>query len=158
MKRKTTFVVAVLYCLVAVMNLPALTVKIGSIAPAGSPWDQTLKEIAADWEELSDGRLSIKIYAGGIAGDEEAMIRKMRVGQLDGVVLTSIGLDIISPDLFIMSLPRIIRSADEYDYLVPKMEPTFDKIVSEKGYKLITWTMAGWVKFSPQNLSLSPMI
>lgn len=125
----------------------ALTLKIGSIAPAGTPWDDTLKEIAEDWRDISDGRIDMKIYPGGIAGDEDGMIRKMKVGHLDGVVLTSIGLNVISPDLFIMSLPRIIKNIDEYEYLVPRMEPTYDRLMEEKGYKLVTWTMAGWINF-----------
>jgi TRAP-type C4-dicarboxylate transport system substrate-binding protein len=140
-----------LVCLVLLLGpiiLPgAQTLKIGSIAPAGTPWDITLKEIAADWRSISGGRIDMKIYAGGIAGDEEAMIRKMKVGHLDGVVVTSIGLKLISTDLFIMSLPRLLKSIEEYEYLVPRIEDSYDRLMEDKGYKLITWTMAGWIHF-----------
>jgi TRAP-type transport system periplasmic protein len=140
-------ILSLLFTCFAVFSLNAQTLKIGSVAPAGSPWDETLKEMAAEWKELSNGRINVRIYPGGIAGDEDAMLRKMRVGQLDGVVLTSIGLNIISPDLFIMSLPRLIRNIEEYDYIVPRIESTYDALMKEKGYKLITWTMAGWINF-----------
>ncbi len=152
--RKT---VIFLVLLLGTIILPgAQTLKIGSIAPAGTPWDVTLKEIADDWRSISGGRIDMKIYAGGIAGDEEGMIRKMKVGHLDGVVVTSIGLKIISSDLFIMSLPRLIKNIEEYEYLVPRIEDSYDRLLEEKGYKLISWTMAGWINFFSTEKVLVP--
>ena len=70
-----------------------LTIKIGSLAPTGSPWDLSLRRIAAAWYQASNGTVEVKIYPGGIAGDEPDMIRKMRIGQLDSAGITVIGLN-----------------------------------------------------------------
>ena len=51
-------------------------IKIGTMAPQGSLWDTTLKEIAAEWENLSNGKIRAKIYTGGSIGNEEDIIRK----------------------------------------------------------------------------------
>ena len=50
---------------------PALTIKLGSLAPANSPWDIVLQRLAADWARISDGTVELKIFPGGIAGDED---------------------------------------------------------------------------------------
>ena len=62
---------------------PALTIKLGSLAPAGSPWELGLKRVAAEWERISGGTVSVKIYSGGVAGDEPDMVRKIRIGTLN---------------------------------------------------------------------------
>ena len=71
--------------------LAAQTIKLGSLAPEGSPWDSTLKQMGAEWSRLSGGRIQLRIYPGGIAGDEQDMVRKMRIRQLDAAALTGIG-------------------------------------------------------------------
>jgi TRAP-type C4-dicarboxylate transport system substrate-binding protein len=48
-------------------TVAAQTIKLGSLAPEGSPWDRALRRIAADWNAASDGRLRVKVFAGGIA-------------------------------------------------------------------------------------------
>ena len=86
------------------MLLEAQVIKIGSIAPDRSPWNDALKEIGREWEKISNGQVKLKIYPGGIAGSEEDMIRKMKVGTLGGAVLTNIGLTKINPDAFVLSI------------------------------------------------------
>ena len=66
-----------------------LTIKVGSIAPARSPWDKALRELGREWKKISNGSIRLKIYPGGIAGSEKAMIRKMKIGTLGGAVFTN---------------------------------------------------------------------
>jgi TRAP-type C4-dicarboxylate transport system substrate-binding protein len=46
----------------------AVTVKLGTLAPAGSAWHDALKEMAQRWEEISGGRVRLKVYPGGVQG------------------------------------------------------------------------------------------
>ncbi len=69
--------------LAAAVAAPGITIKLGSLAPAGSPWELGLKRLAAEWEKISGGTVTVKIYAGGVAGDEPDMIRKVRIGTLN---------------------------------------------------------------------------
>ena len=76
---------------------PAIVVKIATIAPDGSPWHDVLLELAQRWRAVSQGGVQVKIYAGGTQGDEAELVRKVRIGLLQGVSITSNGLDTISP-------------------------------------------------------------
>jgi TRAP-type C4-dicarboxylate transport system substrate-binding protein len=148
---------AVLMLLVCGANLQAATaIKIGSIAPGRSPWDKALNELAADWEKISNGSVQVKIYAGGIAGNELDMIRKMRLGTLGGAVLTNMGMTKISRDLFVLSTPFLTDSEQEFQYVFEKMKPVLQKQIEEKGFKVLLWTEAGWAYFFTKDKILYP--
>ncbi len=133
--------------LLAALALPAQVIKIGSSAPDRSPWDDALKEIARDWERISGGQVRLKIYPGGIAGGEEDVIRKMKVGTLGGAVLTNIGLTKINPDAFVLSTPFMFHSDAEMAYVMERLNPVLEEQIRQKGFKVVIWTMTGWVNF-----------
>ena len=125
----------------------SITIKIGSVAPAKSPWDKALRELGRKWKTISEGQIKVKIYPGGIAGSEEDMIRKMKVGILGGAVFTNRGLTKIYPDFYVLNLPFKFDSEKEFLNVAGKMNPVFEKGIEKKGYKVIIWSMAGWVHF-----------
>jgi TRAP-type transport system periplasmic protein len=133
----------------AAMTAPlfSLTIKVGSIAPSGSPWDKALKKIAAEWKTISGGKIEMKIYPGGIVGNEPDMIRKMRIGQLQAAIFTGMGMSYIAPDVFSLSLPFLVRNDSELDYIMKKSTPHFDKLISNKGFTVVVWSKAGWINF-----------
>jgi len=147
-----------LYGLIILFSSPlySLTLKVGSIAPRNSPWDKTLNNISARWSEISGGKIILRIYPGGIAGNEGDMLRKVKVGALDGAVLSSMGLNKISPDLLVLTMPLIIRNKGELDYVMEKIGPTYESIMEEKHFKLVGWTMAGWMKIFSRDPVLYP--
>ena len=102
-----------MFCAAFAFSRP-VTLKIGSAAPTGSPWDITLSKIAAEWKELTNGEVILKIYPGGVAGTEQDMIRRMRLNSLQGATLTSMGLNMIATDTLAVSLPFLIRDDDEF--------------------------------------------
>ena len=57
------------------------TVKLATLAPDGSVWHRALEEMAAEWQEITDGSVRVVLYPGGVSGDESDMIRKMRIGR-----------------------------------------------------------------------------
>jgi TRAP-type C4-dicarboxylate transport system substrate-binding protein len=136
--------------------LPAQVIKIGSVAPDRSPWNDALKEIAREWEAITKGQVRLKIYPGGIAGSEEDMIRKMKVGILGGAVLTNIGLTKIDADAFVLSTPFMFQSQEEMAYVMERLVPTFEKQIKGKGFQVIVWTMSGWVNFFSKSPVLYP--
>lgn len=141
--RKNLFIM--LFLLISATTVFSLTLKIGSVAPRNSPWDKTLNEIAAEWKRISGGTVQMKIYPGGITGSEDDTLRKVRVNALDGMVASTLGLNKISPDLFILSLPLLIKNEDELSYVMDKMQGTFQELMDNKGFQLVGWTKAGWM-------------
>ncbi|MBU2509889.1 TRAP transporter substrate-binding protein DctP [bacterium] len=139
------------FCLLFVLLLGitsplySLTLKIGSPAPEGSPWDNSLREMAVEWKKISKGKIIVKIYPGGIVGDEADMIRKMRIGQLQGGVFTSSGIAKITPEILSLSLPFLVQNDDEIDFLLNKHSPYFEELLINKGFAVVAWSRAGWI-------------
>jgi len=73
------------------------------------------------------------------------MIRKVRIGQLDGVALSGTGLNRITRHPFPV-LPLFFRSNDELEYVLENTFDDFAAIMMEKGFKLVGFTSSGWIK------------
>ena len=131
-------------------------IKLGTVAPEGSPWHETLLEVAQKWKELSGGRVTLRIYAGGVAGDEKDMLRKMRIGQLHATALTTITLVDIVPDIEAISFPMSVRTDGEFDYIIEKLGPEFEARLAKKGFKVLTWSSAGWAHFFTKEPVITP--
>jgi TRAP-type C4-dicarboxylate transport system substrate-binding protein len=125
----------------------AIVLKIASIAPARSPWGRALEKLANDWERISKGAVEVRIYPGGIAGGEQDMIRKMRLGILQGGVFSNMGLAKVDHDLVVLSIPFLFHSRDEFSAVFEKMRPTFEKGLDSGGFEVMFWTLAGWINF-----------
>lgn len=121
------------------------TLKLASLAPDGSSWAKAFKMIAREVGKRSDGRIAIKFYPGGAMGDESAMIRKCRTGQLDGAAVTSVGLGEINKQVLMMQLPLLFANYKQVDYVREKMKPNFEKLFSDGGFQLGAWGDVGFL-------------
>ncbi len=120
------------------------TLKIATLAPSGSSWHKAFKQVARKIKELTDGRIAIKIYAGGVMGDEAAMVRKMRTGQLDGAAVTNVGLGEINQQLLMLQLPLLFRNYKELDRVRSAMSDKFEKMLGDAGFRLSGWGDVGF--------------
>jgi TRAP-type C4-dicarboxylate transport system substrate-binding protein len=134
----------------------ALTVKLATLAPDDSIWHRHLKETAEAWSKATGGAVTMRIYPGGVAGNEGDMIRKVRIGQLHGAMITAVGLREITPEAQGIMLPGIIGTGEELDYVMEHMAPRFEKLVLDKGFVVIDWGEAGWVHFFGQKPVRTP--
>src|SRR5690242_2427247 len=87
-----------------------VNIKLGTLAPSGSAWHNTLKEMGQKWSEVSGGKVKLTIYPGGVLGNEGDMVRKIRVGQLNAAALTTVGLHDVTPEPQAVTAPYAIRS------------------------------------------------
>jgi TRAP-type transport system periplasmic protein len=134
----------------------ATVIKLGSLAPVGSPWELMLKRVAAEWEKISGGAVTVKIYAGGVAGDEPDMVRKIRIGTLNAALVTVSGLQGIFDGVKTLSYPLLIRSDSELTDVLGKMEPFFDTELQKRGFKPVLWATSGWVYFFSRSPVVTP--
>jgi TRAP-type C4-dicarboxylate transport system substrate-binding protein len=121
------------------------TRRIATLAPDGSLWMKQMRKGAAAIDEPTDGRIVTKFYAGGVQGDERDVVRKMKLGHLDGSALTSIGLGMIYPGIRVLQLPGFYGSVEEVDYVRKKMWPHFRKKFRAEGFELLTGGDVGWI-------------
>lgn len=149
--KKQRFSLAVLVALVGLMigvgsawAQEKQTLKIATLAPKGSSWMKSFEDAKRKIEQQTDGKVTLKLYPGGVMGDESAMVRKMRTGQLDGGAITSVGLGELDKKLLVLQLPLTFRNHKELDYVRDKMSGTFEQILSDKGFKLLTWGDVGF--------------
>ncbi len=122
-------------------------VKMGTGAPDGSPWHQILKAMGEKWKESSGGAVTLRIYPGGVLGDEPDLVRKMRVGQIQAAAVTAVGLSDIDDAVAALQIPMMFRSYDELDYVREKLRPALEKRLLSKGFVVLNWGDAGWVMF-----------
>lgn len=155
-KRRNCKYSIILWILLLFLSSHALTVKLGSLAPNGSPWDIALRKVAAQWASLSNGKVILKIYPGGIAGGEEDMIRKMRIGQLNAAGVTGVGMCRVFSGILALQLPLLIRTDQELFYVLEKMMPKFEKELADKGFKVLIWSKVGWVHFFSKRPVVKP--
>ena len=122
------------------------TIKIATLAPEGSTYIQIFNEINAELKQKTNNEVRLRIYPGGVLGDEKDMRRKMHVGQIHGAVLTSAGLSGIFRELDVYQIPFLFESYDEVDYVVEKMDAFFKNGLKDKGYTLLGWSEAGFIR------------
>ena len=124
-----------------------IVIKMGTTAPEGSSWHQIFKEMGEEWRQASGGGVVLRIYPGGVLGDEPDLVRKVRVGQIQAAALTAGGLSDIDKSVAALQIPMTFRSYDELDYVREKLRPSLEKRLGEKGFVVLNWGDAGWVMF-----------
>lgn len=140
------FLAATLLWPVAV-GAQTIVINVGTVAPEGSPWHQILQRTREDWVKLSGGKYNMRIYPGGTLGDEESMILKARLGQLQAVGLSGVGLARLEPGVACLQIPMLIESYDEYDYVRERLAPKLEAMIEKRGFVVLHWSDVGWVHF-----------
>ena len=114
--------------------LHAATLKIATLSPEGSGWMKVLRKHASQVEQRTDGEVKFKFYPGGVMGDDKAVMRKMRVGQLHGAVVTAGGLVQAFPDIVLYNLPLLFRSDAEVDFVRQKLDDELMRRMQQKKF------------------------
>ena len=134
--------------MLAATSAPAQTavrIKLGTLAPQGSTWHQQMVSMAQDFTKASNGKVELKIYAGGTQGNEGEMIRKMSIGQLHAASMTAIGLHEITPEPQAEDVPFMIDSYEEYDYVHDRVRGKLEEAIAQRSYQVLQWGEVGFV-------------
>lgn len=142
---RLTMSVLLLGCLTPAM--PQTVIKMGTLAPDGSPWHQALQLMGERWRKISAGQVKLVIYPGGVLGDEPDMVNKMRIGQIQAAGLSGAGLSGIEPGVMALQIPMMFDSYEELDYVRERVAPRLEKMVEARGYVVLNWGDVGWVHF-----------
>ncbi|HEX8042462.1 TRAP transporter substrate-binding protein DctP, partial [Candidatus Deferrimicrobium sp.] len=124
---------AAILLLAAVGSVPRAAVaaptviKMATLAPEGSSWYRVLQDMGEEWRKASDGAITLRIYPGGVAGDEDAVIRKMRIGQIQAAAITGIGLAYLEPSFYALHIPMMYKSDEEFDFVRDRYAPVLER-------------------------------
>lgn len=135
---------------------PKFQIKFATLAPDGSTWMKTMHAIDDEVRERTDNRLGFKFYPGGVQGDEEVVLRKIRNGQLHSAGFTGYGLGTIVSDVRVMELPFLFESLDELDDLRGELSDYFDAEFDEAGWVNLGWTDVGFIYLMSKNQVRTP--
>jgi TRAP-type C4-dicarboxylate transport system substrate-binding protein len=122
----------------------AADIKIATVAPDGSRWMQQMRKGAAEIEQRTAGRVVIKFYPGGVMGNDAQVLRKIRIGQLQGGALTAGALGERYPALNLYGIPLLFRSLDEVDAVRRRLDPEMQKGLEQAGFVSFGFTEGGF--------------
>jgi len=131
----------------AAQGAAPVRIRLGTLAPQGTSYHRILLEMGERWRTATNGQVRVTVYAGTM-GSEAELVRRMRLGQLQAAALTAVGLREIDPAVSAMGqMPMMFRSLDELDYVRSRLEPVIDRRLAERGFVVLFWADAGWVRF-----------
>ncbi len=133
-----------------------IVVRMATLVPDGSSWHLILKETADKWRQLSGGRVTVRLFPGGVAGDDPDVVRKMRLGTLNAGVLTSVGVAELEPAVYALGVPLLFDSYEELYAVHEKMRPRLEASLQQKGFVVLNWADGGWVHFFSKKPVASP--
>jgi TRAP-type C4-dicarboxylate transport system substrate-binding protein len=133
------------------------SLRIGTLAPKNSLYHRQLLEVGEAWRTAQGGNAKYVVYPDGSQGGETELARRMRIGQLQGALLSVVGLHEIEPSISaLQAMPLLFKSWDEVDYVREKMRPAMEKKFLDKGFVVLAWGDAGWVRFFSKDQALRP--
>ncbi|PLX93437.1 MAG: C4-dicarboxylate ABC transporter [Desulfuromonas sp.] len=136
--------VALLLTLIVVTPSFAKTFKIATIAPAGSAWMEKMRQGADEISKRTAGRVKFKFYGGGVMGNEKSVLRKIRVGQLQGGAFTAGSIANVYPDIRLYGLPLTFNSYAEVDAIRPHFDPILIEGLKKAGFASFGFAEAGF--------------
>ncbi len=131
--------------------------RIGTLATKNSLYHRQLMELGEAWRTAQGGNAKYLVYPDGSQGGETDMVRRMRIGQLQGGLLSVVGLREIEPSIAaLQNMPLMFRNWEEVDYVREKMRPAMEKKFLDKGFVVLAWGDAGWVRFFSKEPAVRP--
>lgn len=132
--RRLALILSLLASLALANAAQATVFKIATLSPDGSSWMQQMRAGAAEIAEKTGQRVRIKFYPGGVMGDDQAVLRKLRIGQLQGGAVTIGALSETYPDSQVYNLPMLFRDLDEVSYVRRHLDEHLLKGMEQNGF------------------------
>jgi len=122
-----------------------IVIKMATLAPEGSSWVKTINLVNTDVMKKTENKVQFRIYPGGVLGDEMDLLRKLKIGQIQGVALTSGGLSSLFKEMDVLQIPFLFQKYEEVDAVMKKMDSFFKKGFEDNGHIFLGWSDAGFV-------------
>ena len=138
--------VALALCALAWVAGPvwAQEIKLATVAPDGSEWMREMRAGAERVRELTDGRVEVRFYPGGVMGNDAQVLRKIRIGQLHGGAFAASGLAERYRALTLYGIPLLLRSLDEVDYVRTRLDPKLEAGLEDAGFVSLGFSEGGF--------------
>jgi TRAP-type C4-dicarboxylate transport system substrate-binding protein len=122
---------------------PDFVLRLATIAPEGTPWARELKAYAHNLETATEGRVRVKIYYGGVAGDELEQEQRIQRGQLDGSISGGMLCERVAPSMVVARLPAMFQNREEAIEVMNNLEPTLEAEAHKAGFAMPSTSAVG---------------
>jgi TRAP-type C4-dicarboxylate transport system substrate-binding protein len=142
-----------LHCALAALSFATASaaparLKLGTLAPKGTSYFNSLKTMGDQWRADSGGAVNLTIFAGGAQGGEADMVGMMKLDAMQAAMLTAVGLSEIELGVSgLQNIPMGFHSLEEVDFVAEKLRPLLEERLAAKGFTVLFWTDGGWVRF-----------
>lgn len=127
--------------------VPEHEIKLATMAPENSSLMKIFREMNEELLKETGGKVGFKMYTGFVLGDEEDVLRKLRVGMIHAAAFTSTALTDLNPDLRVFQVPFLFADYKEVDFVLGKMEADLKKGFANKGFHVLGWPEVGFIYF-----------
>jgi TRAP-type C4-dicarboxylate transport system substrate-binding protein len=132
------------------------TISLATLAPPGSTWARVFDAWNREIRTRSGGSLQLRVYGGGVQGDEAEVIRKIRSGRLDAGAVTAVGLAQIHRPALVFQMPGILRTYAQLDHARDALAPDMDAGFTSGGFHLLGWADVGQARIFSTQATVQP--
>lgn len=118
--------------------------SVATLAPAGSTWMRVLDSWNRELRRRTNKALGLRIFPGGVQGDETEVVRKMRSGRLDGGSMTAVGLSKIHRPALVFQMPGMFSSVDQLDRARTATAAENTAAFNTAGFQFMGWADVGF--------------
>jgi TRAP-type C4-dicarboxylate transport system substrate-binding protein len=124
---------------------PAYEMKLATVAPADTPWSELLTRYKKQVEEKSGKRIVVKVFLGGVLGDENESVLKCKRGQVQAVGGSTGAMATLVPELNVVEIPFLFRNYAEADWIVDNvLTARMDALFRSYGFAFGFWSENGF--------------
>ena len=146
-----------LCCSAAAAHAAQVKLRLATLAPKDTSLHKGLQGMGESWKQISNGGVTVTIYTDGTMGGEADMVRRMRVGQIQAALISGSGLAQIDDSVTaLQAMPMIYRSFEEFEFVQDQLKPMIEQRMLAKGFVVLFWGDAGWVKFFSKRAGTLP--
>ncbi len=120
-------------------------IRLATLVPVGSPWYDVLEDMVSEWHEISANRVQVRMYPGGVAGDERDLITKLRIDHLQAAAMSATGISEIDMGIWGLSLPMLLQDYHQLDWMRAQLDDELTRRIEGGGFIVLGWVDIGWM-------------
>jgi TRAP-type transport system periplasmic protein len=140
---RVPLVLAIVLAVAPAAAEPEHVIRISSIAPEGTGYARELHAMAQEIHVTTQGRVRVKLYLGGVAGDEPEARERIKRNQLDGVASAAMLCEQLAPSMRVMRVPGLFRNRDEAGAVLSRLLILADREFESSGFHNLGGVMVG---------------
>jgi TRAP-type C4-dicarboxylate transport system substrate-binding protein len=109
-------------------------IRMATVVPEGTAWWREIRNFQNVVEKETGGQVRLKIYFGGIAGDEVEVGERIRREQLDGAVSGGMLCMRAAPTMRVMRVLGLFQGRAELGYVLGRLKPAIDEEFRRSGF------------------------